>query len=136
MFYDCDIEEKSLLLLFISKLCRRETIVWKKPFLEWHPANCHDSQQSFDHCLYVCWHLRHRLCASRSRTRLCATDKVCDLTHFVSRTNKCRNFHSIISLRSQFEIHNNNKKKSFMSLPHSERKFVLVLQHKKKTVYK
>ena len=35
-------------------------------------------------------------------------DKICDLTHFGSCTKKCRNFHSIISLQSQFEIRNNN----------------------------
>ena len=37
-------------------------------------------------------------------------DKVCDLTHFVSRMKKCRIFfHSIISLRSYLKIHNSNK---------------------------
>ena len=35
--------------------------------------------------------------------------EVCDLIHFVSRTKKCKNFHSIVSLRSNFEIHNINK---------------------------
>ena len=24
---------------------------------EWHPASCHNPQQLFNHCLYVCWHL-------------------------------------------------------------------------------
>ena len=43
------------------------------------------------------------------------TDTVCDLTHFVSRTKKCRNCHSIVSLRSNIEIHNHNKSFSFMS---------------------
>ena len=42
-------------------------------------------------------------------------DKVCDLTHLVSRTKKCRNFQLIFSLRSNFEIHNNNKSFSSMS---------------------
>ena len=42
-------------------------------------------------------------------------DKVYDLTHFVFRTKKCRNFHSIVSLRRRFEIHNNNKLFSSMS---------------------
>ena len=43
-----------------------------------------EGQQYFDHCLHVCWHLRHRPCTSWSRRRLWETDKVCDLTHFVS----------------------------------------------------
>ena len=43
------------------------------------------------------------------------TDKVCDLTHFASHVKKCRNFHSIVSLGSHFEIHNNNKLFSSMS---------------------
>ena len=72
-------------------------------------------QQSFDHCPHVCWHLRHRPCASWSRSRLCEIDKVCDLTHFVSRTKKCINFQSIVSLWSHFEIHTNNKHFSSMS---------------------
>ena len=42
-------------------------------------------------------------------------DKVCDLTHFVTQTEKCRNFHSIVSLWSHFEIYSNNKPFSFMS---------------------
>ena len=42
-------------------------------------------------------------------------DKVCDFTHFVSRTKKCRNFKSIVPLRSHFEIHKNNKPFSLIS---------------------
>ena len=42
-------------------------------------------------------------------------DKVCVLSHFVSRTKKRRNFHSIVSLRSHFEIHNDSKPFSSMS---------------------
>ena len=41
--------------------------------------------------------------------------KVWGLTHFVSRTKKCRNSHSIDSLPSQFEVHNINKHFSSMS---------------------
>ena len=42
-------------------------------------------------------------------------DKICDLTLFVSRMTKYRNFPSIVSLRSHSEIHNNNKSFSMMS---------------------
>ena len=35
--------------------------------------SCHNPQQSFDHCLHVCWYLRHRPCASWSGRRLCKT---------------------------------------------------------------
>ena len=35
----------------------------------------------------------HPPCASWSRRRLCETNKICDLTHFVSCTKKCRHFH-------------------------------------------
>ena len=42
-------------------------------------------------------------------------NKVCDLTHFVSRMKKCRNFHCIVSLGSHFEIHNNNEPFSSIS---------------------
>ena len=42
---------------------------------EGHSASCHDLQQSFDPCLHVCWHLRHRPCASWLRRRLCETDR-------------------------------------------------------------
>ena len=62
-----------------------------------------------------CWHLRHHPCASWSPTRLCEIDKVCDLTHFASGTKKCRNFGSIISQWSYFELQNNNKLFSSMS---------------------
>ena len=72
-------------------------------------------QQSFCHYLHVCWHLRHRSCASWLRRRLCETDKVCNLTQFFSRTKKCRKFHSIVSLPSHFKIHNKNKPFSSMS---------------------
>ena len=59
--------------------------------------------------------IRHRPCAFL-RARL--PDKVCDLTHFVSHTKKCRNCHSIVNLRNHFEIHNNNK--PFSSMPQSQ----------------
>ena len=49
------------------------------------------------------------------RRRLCEIDKVWDLTHSVFSTKKCRNFQSIVSLRSHFTIHNNNKPFSSMS---------------------
>ena len=62
----------------------------------------------FNHCLHVCWDLRYRPCASWSIRRLYKTDKVCDLINFASRTKKGRHFHSIVSLRSHFEIYNNN----------------------------
>ena len=42
-------------------------------------------------------------------------DKVCDITHFVPRTKKCRNFYLIVPLRSHFTIHNNIKPFSSMS---------------------
>ena len=74
-------------------------------------------QQSFDHCLHICWHLCHCPYASWLRKQLCETDWVYDLTHFVSRMRKCRNFHWIISLRSHFEIYNNNKSFSSMLQP-------------------
>ena len=77
--------------------------------------DCWGSQQSFDHCLHVSGHLRHRACVSWSRRRLCETDKVCNVTHFEYRTKMCRNFHSIVSLRGHFEIYNNNKSFSSMS---------------------
>ena len=35
------------------------------------------------------------------------SDKVFDLTQFASITNKCRNIHSTVSLRSHFEVPNN-----------------------------
>ena len=75
-----------------------------------HPMLCYDPQQLFDHSLFVCWHLRRSSCASY-RVDGCERhpDKVCGITHFVSLMKKCRNFHSIVSLRSHFEIHNNNK---------------------------
>ena len=69
-----------------------------KQSFEWHSASSHDPQQSFDHCLQVCWRLCHRPCASWLRRRLCEIDKCYDLTHFVRRTKKCRHFHSIVSL--------------------------------------
>ena len=75
-----------------------------------------ERQQSFDHCLHVCWHLRHCPCPFWTRRRLCKTNKICDLIHFVFRTKKCGHFHSIISLQSSFEIHNN---KPFSSISQS-----------------
>ena len=90
-------------------------------------AGCHsrdslqdaiERQQPFDYGLHVCWHLRHCPSASWSRRRLYETDKVCDITHFVFRTKKCRNFQSIVSLRSHFEIHNVNQ--PFSSTPQSQ----------------
>ena len=58
----------------------------------------------------------YRPCAYWSRRRLCETPQVgWEPLHFVSRMKKWRNFYSIISLRSHFEIHNNNKSFSSMS---------------------
>ena len=67
-------------------------------------------------CLFFCWHLSNNY-ALLERVNGCARhpDADCALTRFVSRTKKCRNFHSIVSLRSNFEIHNNNKPFSSMS---------------------
>ena len=44
------------------KISKHPKIFWKQS-LEWHPASNHDPHQSFDHCLHVCWHRRHRPCA-------------------------------------------------------------------------
>ena len=50
---------------------------------------------------------------------MCKTDKICKLAHFVFSLKKYRNLRSIVSLRSHFEIHNNNKSFSSMSQPQS-----------------
>ena len=65
-------------------------MAFRKLSFEWHPADYDDS------------------CARHP-------DKVCKLTHFVSSTKKCSNFHLIVSLRGHFDIHNNNKPFSSMS---------------------
>ena len=62
----------------------------------------------------ICWPLCHRLYAFLD----CVDDWAWhpdDLTHFESRTKKCRNLHLIVSLQSHFKIHNNNKSFSSMS---------------------
>ena len=46
-------------------------------------------------------------------------EKDCELTHFVSLTKKCKNFHSTGSLRSHFEIQNNGQPFSSMSYSQS-----------------
>ena len=76
----------------------------------WHPASCNDPQHpSTTACMSVdTFAIIHALL---NRIDGCARHayKICALTQFVSCTKKCRNFHSIVSLRSHFEIHNNNK---------------------------
>ena len=89
MHCDCNIEEKALLLLHISKWLRRDTILPLFMRSYW-------------------W-----------RRRLCKTpDKVWAFTHYrsrCSRMKKYRHFHSIVSLPSNFEIHTNKKFFSSMS---------------------
>ena len=63
-------------------------------------------------CLHVCWHIRLRFLIASTVVQDRQGE---DLTLFVARTKKCRNFHSIVSLRSQFEIHNTNKSFSLLS---------------------
>ena len=70
-------------LLWIVTACNRHS----QQSLEWHPASCHNPQQSFDHCLHVCWHLRYRSCTSWSRTIVRDTT-----TRFASRTKNAETF--------------------------------------------
>ena len=75
--------------------------------LQWHLASEADPRMEF---------LHHRLCASYSRRRLCETPREALRPHILcARKKKCIDFHSNVSLRSHFKIHNNNKSFSWMS---------------------
>ena len=172
---DCDIEEKALLSLCISKWLSRETVEWKLLYFfvrdtEWvrpqtcrvvshnrlrnqeahgrwrmvqqtckqwskngcgswqlaayHWRNCFVTGMTFEEKLEE-WQSRNNSLSATVCTSVDTfavvhalfdrVDSCARPTRFAISLTLCRNFHSIVSMRRPFKIHNNNKSFSSMS---------------------
>ena len=80
-----------------------------------------DTQQSFDHYLQICWHLRHHPCPSWSRRRLCETPRQGLRPHSLCVPHEdVQKLSRYCASAGPFLIHNNNKLFSFKFMSRSQ----------------
>ena len=96
-------------------MCLQDAIQSKECF-EWHPASCHDSQ----HCLHVCWHLRHIVHVLLDRVARLLRDRQGLRPHSLCVPHKAQKFLLVFSLCGVILNYTTNNKQLFSSMAQSQ----------------